>query len=44
MSLLRFVVERQGVLCEEKVCTIKKVTSAVGVQKVCNTRRVASAV
>ena len=39
-----FVVKRHGVLCEKKVCTVKKVASALGVQKVCNTRRVASAI
>ena len=38
------MVKRRGVLCEEKVCTIKKVTSAVAVQNVYITRRVASAI
>ena len=35
---------KTGVLCKEKVCSIRSVTSAVQVEKVCSTRQVASAV
>ena len=38
------VAERHGVLCDEKVCSIRNVTSGVEVEKVFSTRRVASAV
>ena len=34
----------QGVWCEEKICCIRNVTSEVRVEKVCSTRKVASAI
>ena len=34
----------QGVWCEEKICSIRNVTSEVRVEKVCNTRKVASVI
>ena len=37
------VSERQGVWCEEKICSIRNVTFEVRVEKVCSTREVASA-
>ena len=37
------VSEIQGVWCEEKVCSIRNVTSELRVEKVCSTREVASA-
>ena len=34
-----FVVEKQGVCCEKKVCSMKNVTSAIRREKVCSTKR-----
>ena len=39
-----FSAGRQGVLFEEKICSISNVKSAVQMEKVCSTRRVASEV
>ena len=38
-----FVVGRQGVWCEEKLCVIRNVAISVRGEKVCSTRSVASA-
>ena len=37
-------VGRQGVWCEEKICSIRDVTSEIRVEKVYSTRKVASAI